>query len=247
LGLFSAISGIFAGNSQKKAVDKASTAQIAAYNRGIDLQQQQYETTRNDYMPYTQAGTVALGGYRDLLGVGGTASSIGELGATEAGRQAQAAAVDRLKADPFFQQNLADANENLLQTASASGGVRGGNTAGAIGQLSPALLQSYYQNALSGYGNLAQLGLGATGSVASAGLANANAATQLNSQIGQTQAQKYLTKGGINAATINNIGGFLDQAASSFIPGFGGGITAGSTAATNGASQSLIKSLGSIF
>lgn len=152
------------------------------------------------------------------------------------GADAQGLAVAGLKADPFFQQNLDDANTNLLQTASATGGVRGGNTAGAIGQLSPALLQQYYQNALSGYGNLASLGVGATGSVANAGLANANAATALNGQIGDSLASKYLTKGGINAATIGNIGSFLDQAASSFIPGAGGGAKGGFT-----------KALGSIF
>lgn len=208
MGLFSVISGIFGGKAQKKASDKATAAQTAAYNRGIDIQQHQYDTTRSDYMPYTLAGTKAIGGYGDLLGTNGA--------------DAQTTAVQGLQNSPFFQQNLADANENLLQTASATGGVRGGNTAGAVGQLSPQLLQQYYNNALSGYGNLAQLGLGATGSVASAGLSNANAATQLNGQIGQAQAANYLTKGGINAANWNNVGGFLDQAASAAIPGGGG-------------------------
>lgn len=209
MGLFSAIAGIFSGNSQKKAVDKASAAQLAAINRGIDLQQQQYDTTRNDYMPYTQAGVKAIGGYGDLLGTNGTA--------------AQGTAITGLESSPFYQQQLQDANTNLLQTASATGGVRGGNTAAAVGQLSPALLMQTYQNALSNYGNLAQLGLGATGSVASAGLSNANAQTTLNGDIGDTLAKKYLTKGGINAATINNFGAYADQASSALANIFGGG------------------------
>jgi len=208
LGLFSVIGGIFGGKAQKKASQKAMEAQTAAYNRGIDIQQQQYDTTRSDYMPYTLAGTKAIGGYGDLLGTNGA--------------DAQTTAVQGLQNSPFFQQNLADANENLLQTASATGGVRGGDTAGAVGQLSPQLLQQYYEKALSGYGNLAQLGLGATGSVASAGLSNANAATQLTGNIGQAQAANYLTKGGINAANWNNVGGFLDQAASAAMPGGSG-------------------------
>lgn len=208
MGLFSVISGIFGGNSQKKASEKAMTAQVAAQNRAIDIQQQQYNTTRADYMPYTLAGTKAIGGYGDLLGTNGT--------------DAQAAAVQGLEASPFFKQNLADANENLLQTASATGGVRGGNTAGAVGELSPQLLQQYYNMALSGYGNLAQLGLGATGSVASAGLSNANAASAGNVAIGQAQAANYLTKGGINAANWKNVGGYLDSAASAAMPGGSG-------------------------
>ncbi|KQM62678.1 hypothetical protein ASE75_13695 [Sphingomonas sp. Leaf17] len=233
MGLFSAIAGIFSGGAQKKASQQAMQAQTAAYNRGIDLQQQQYDTTRADYMPYTQAGVGALGQYGNLLGANGS--------------PAQLTAIEGLKATPFYQQSLDDANENLLQTASASGGVRGGNTAGAIGQISPAILAQYYQQALSGYGNLAQLGLGATGSVAGAGLANANAQTQLQGQIGNAQASNFLTKGGINAATINNIGGFLDQAASSFLPAGFGGISAGGTARTQGAAQSLIGSMPAIF
>lgn len=205
MGLFSVISGILGGKSQKKASQKAMDAQVAAQNRAIDIQQQQYDTTRSDYMPYTLAGTKAIGGYGDLLGTNGA--------------DAQTTAVQSLQNSPFFQQNLADANENLLQTASATGGVRGGNTAGAVGELSPQLLQQYYNNALSGYGNLAQLGLGATGSVTSAGLSNANAASAGNVAIGQAQAANYLTKGGINAANWKNVGGFLDDAAYAAIPG----------------------------
>jgi len=220
LGLFSVIGGIFGGKAQKKGIDKATAAQIDYANRSLAQSQQQYETTRNDYMPYTQAGTQAIGAYGNLLGANGA--------------DAQGAAVAGLKADPFFQQNLQDANTNLLQTASATGGVRGGNAAGAIGQLSPALLQSYYQNALSGYGNLAQLGLGATGSVASAGQANTQNTIGLNQGIGNALSSKYLTKAGINAGNINNVGGFLDNLATSFIPG-------------GGQASGIGKALGSIF
>lgn len=211
MGIFSVLSGIIGGNSMKKASQKAMQAQVDAANRGIDIQAKQYETTRNDYMPYTQAGVKAIEGYGNLLGTNGT--------------DAQATAVQGLEASPFFQQNLSDANENLLQTASATGGVRGGNTAGAIGELSPQLLQKYYDMAMSGFGNLAQLGFGATGSVANAGATNANAATDLNGQIGKFRAGNFLTKGGINAANWANAGKFADAAAKAAIPGGGGSLS----------------------
>jgi len=232
MGIFSVLTGIIGGNAQKKASQKAMQAQVDAANRGIDIQAKQYETTRNDYMPYTQAGVKAIGGYGDLIGSNGA--------------DAETKAVADLQNSPFFQQQLADANENLMQTASATGGVRGGNTAGAIGQLSPQLLAQYYQQAIGNFGNLAQLGLGATGSVANAGATNANAATALNGQIGGYQAGNFITKGGINAANWANFGKLADSAAS-FIPGFGGGITAAGTARTQGASLDLIKANGSIF
>lgn len=218
MGLFSVIGGIFGGGAQKKASQKAMQAQTDALNRATDIGNQQFQQTRQDYMPYTVAGTQAIGHYGDLVGNNGA--------------DAQGLAVQGLKADPFFQQNLTDANTNLLQTASATGGVRGGNTAGAVGQLSPQLLQAYYQNALQGYGGLAQMGLGATGNVANFGAANAQNAGQNAIGIGNAQASNYLTKGGINAAMFNNIGGFLDKAAS---------------AGTAGGGFSLNKALGSIF
>lgn len=218
MGLFSVIGGIFGGASQKKASQKAMQAQADALNRSTDIGNQQFQQTRADYMPYTQAGTAAIGRYGDLLGINGV--------------DKQQLGVNSLEQDPFFQQNLADANTNLLQTASATGGVRGGNTAGAVGQLSPQLLQSYYQQALTGAGNLAQIGLGATGNVAQFGAANAQNAGQNAIGIGNAQASNFLTKGGINAANFNNIGGFLDKAAS---------------AGTAGGGFSLSKALGSIF
>lgn len=207
MGLFSAIAGVFGGGAQKKASQKATDAQVAAINRGIDLQQQQYTTTRSDYMPYTDAGRAAIFSYGDLIGLNGI------------DKQSQATA--GLKASPFFDQELSDANENLLQTASATGGVRGGDTAGAIGQLSPALLQKYYDDALTRYGNLANLGLGATGSVAQLGANNAQSVSNLYGDVGTAQARNYLTKGGINAANFGNFGGILDKAGSSLLNGSG--------------------------
>ncbi len=233
MGLFSALAGIIGGNSQKKASQKASDAQIAAYNRGIDLQQKQYDTTRADYMPYTQAGTSAIGRIGDFQGLNGEA--------------AKDSAFVTLKDDPRYASLFTDGKEALLQNSSATGGLRGGNTEGALAQLSPDVLSRVYDMVLSGLGGTAQLGLGATGSVANAGLANANAATSLTGQIGQAKAANYLTKGGINAGNWANIGGALDQAASAFLPIGFGGITAASTAKTQGASLDLINANRSIF
>ena len=123
---------------------------------------------------------------------------------------------------------MADANENLLQTASATGGIRGGNTAGAIAQLAPDLLQKYAQQALSGYGNLAQLGLGAQGMVTQVGSNTADNVTSLLGQIGKTQAGNFISKGGINAANFTNFGKVLDSAAKAGLPGAGVGFSLGS-------------------
>ncbi|MDR6790790.1 hypothetical protein J2Y58_004173, partial [Sphingomonas sp. BE138] len=83
MGLFSAIAGIIGGGSQKKASQRATDALVAAYNRGIDTQNAFSQQVRQDYMPYTQAGTAAVGDYGDLLGINGDAAQATELPPSE--------------------------------------------------------------------------------------------------------------------------------------------------------------------
>lgn len=208
MGLFSFIGGLFGGGSQKKAAAQATQAQVDAYNRGIALQQQQYDQTRADYLPYTQAGVKAIGSVSDLLGLNGN--------------DAAQAGIHALKDGALYNSLFNNGQEALLQNASATGGLRGGNFQRASMDFGADVLANVYQNQLANLNGLAGLGVGATGSVANAGLANANAATQLNSQIGQAQANKYLANGRINAQNWANAGSFLDSIGSSFVPGGGG-------------------------
>lgn len=208
IGLFSFIGGLFGSGAQKKASDQATAAQVAATNRGIDLQNQQYQQTRNDYMPYTQAGTAAIGHYGDLIGNNGA--------------NAQSGMMAGLRDGPLYASMYRNGEESLLQNAAATGGLRGGNTERGLADFGADTFAKVYQDAVGNYGNLAGLGLGATGSVSGFGQQHANNVTGLYGDIGTAQARNYLTKGGINAANWNNFGSFLDQAASAGTP-FGGG------------------------
>lgn len=207
MGLFSFVGGLFGGGAQKKASQKATDALTAAYNRGIDLQNQQYQTTRQDYMPYTQAGVAAIGDYGDLLGTNGA--------------EAQAQGIEALKGSPLYSLLFNNGREALLQNASASGGLRGGDFQRASMDFGADTLGQVYGNQLSNLYNLSNLGLGATGSVANAGMNAANNVTSLVGNIGQAQATNYLTKGGINAANWQNAGSFLDGIAGAFAGGGG--------------------------
>ncbi|WP_394659890.1 hypothetical protein [uncultured Novosphingobium sp.] len=231
VGLFSFIGGLFGGGAQKKAANQAMQAQTAALNRAIDIGNQQFQQTRSDYMPYTQAGTAAIGDLSALLGLGG----LSELGATQAGRDRQAEAIAQLPQGPLYQSLYRNGEEALLQNAAATGGIRGGNTQRGLADFGSDVLANVYQNQLSNLSGVAGLGLGATGSVASFGANNANNAAGLTTQIGQAQANNYLARGRINAQGWQNAGSFLDSAISAGLPGAGGG------------GFSLSKALGSIF
>lgn len=236
VGLFSFIGGLFGGGEQKKAANQAMQAQTAALNRAIDIGNQQFQQTRSDYMPYTQAGTAAIGDIGKLLGLNvGPGYSIMETGATQAGQDDQAAAIEKLRLGPLYQSLYRNGEEALLQNAAATGGIRGGNTQRGLADFGSDVLANVYQNQLSNLSGVAGLGLGATGSVASFGANNANNAAGLTTQIGQAQANNYLARGRINAQNWSNAGSFLDNAVSAGLGGAGGG------------GFSLGKALGSIF
>lgn len=223
MGLFSFIGGLFGGGSQKKASQQATDAMVAAYNRGIDVQDKQYQQTRQDYMPYTQAGNNAVTSLDGLIRAAyGDPTQGRPTVATGEMTSAQADLESRLKGTPLYQSLFRNGEEAILQNASATGGLRGGNTARGLADFGSDTLLNVYNNQLSNLYGLANLGIGATGSVANAGANNANNTTALLGNIGQAQAANYLTKGGINARNWQNAGSFLDGVAGAF--GGGGGV-----------------------
>lgn len=217
MGLFSFVGSLLGGGSAKKASRRAERAMVDAYNRGIDTQNQQFQQTREDFEPYRQAGVTGLGQLGDLVGIGGG--------------EKQNAAIEALKASPFYQQLFGAGEEALLQTAAATGGLRGGNTQGALADFGRDTLMATIERQLASLGGLAGMGMGATESVANFGQQRANNVTGLLGQIGGAKASGALTRGGINAQMWNNAGAFADQAAAAaagaFMPGAGAGGGAG--------------------
>jgi hypothetical protein len=248
MGLFSLIGGLFGSGSQKKAANQAMQAQTAALNRAIDIGNQQFQQTRADYMPYTRAGTAAIDDISKLLGLNfGPGYSITETGATEAGQEAQQAAIEKLRLGPLYQSLYRNGEEALLQNAAATGGIRGGNTQRGLADFGSDVLANVYQNTISNLNDVSRLGLGATGSVASFGANNANSAAGLTTQIGQAQANNYLARGRINAQNWQNAGSFLDSFSSSILPTSWLGKSAAAVSRLNAPAQALISQNPSIF
>lgn len=176
--------------------------------KGIDAETGFGQQARTDYAPYTGLGASAVGPLGDLLGLNGP--------------EAAQKAMDALKASPMFTSLFNTGQEAVLQNASATGGVRGGNTQGALYELGSNTLSQLVSDQLSRLGGVANLGASATGAQTAAGSHVADAIAALFGKQGDAQASKYLTKGGINSQNWNNAGGFLDSAVSAFLPGGGG-------------------------
>ena len=205
--------GVQAGASRD-----AMLAKLNASNISDQQYKDAYAKIEAGFTPYTDAGLAALMGQQDLLGMNGT--------------QAQTQAFQGIEGGQY--KELAKQGEDaLLQNASATGGVRGGNVAGALAQFRPSMLQALIDkqfNNLSGIrdtgynaqGKLAgyQSNLGedlATGARARGGFTAENDINQGNigakyyTDVGRFTSENDINQGQYGAQSAADIGGFNAQ------------------------------------
>lgn len=117
------------------------------------------------------------------------------------GPEKQRLALEGIKNSSQFTELAKQGEEGILQNASATGGLRGGNTQGALAQFRPALLNAMIDSQFNKLGSITQIGQASAAGQASAGLqTGANVANLLQDQ-GAAQAGKYLAQG----QAVNNI------------------------------------------
>lgn len=166
-----------------------------------------------DMAKFGQYHYAADGSRRDLTpyNVGGSAG----------GADAQAAAIAQLQASPAYQSLYRNGQEAVLQNASATGGLRGGNVNTSLANFGADTLTQTINDQLQRLGGLTGAGLSATGTAAQVGQ---NAATQVGNIFGtqgQVASGGILTRGGLTAKQIGNIGGIADSVAGA-VSGRGG-------------------------
>lgn len=219
-GVVGAVGSTVAAGQSAKAANRASDAQSQAAYAQLDQQQAQFDKIRELLQPYVTSGTQANSALGNLLGINGN----GE----------QQAAITGLQKSPLYQSQLQAGQNAILQNASATGGLRGGNVQAALGKYAPALLSSTIQNQVQNLGGLSSQGLTAAGGVSSglSGLSQANSSAL--QQIGAAQAGGALGTGNAYAGLANNVAGLGGTLAGYFGNQFGGG--SGNLFATNGVS-----------
>lgn len=124
---------------------------------------------------------------------------------------AQRAAIAKIENGAQFGQLVKQGEYGLLANASATGGLRGGDTASALAQFRPAMLQSLIQQQLANYGGIAANGQNAA---AQTGAAAQNAGAQVNQALGDkgaAQAGSALAAGqawsNAGSGILNTLGG----------------------------------------
>jgi hypothetical protein len=186
------VGGQLIGGSSSQS---ASNDQVNAANEAIQAMQQQFAQTRSDLLPWLTAGSSALGPMQALLGIGGA--------------DAQQSAINNLENGPMFQSMMRNGQEAILGNASATGGLRGGNTQGALFNLGQDALAQVIQQQFNNLGMLSGQGLGAGSSLGQFGAENAANIADLLGQRGAAQAGGALANGQMWGGIANGIGGLF--------------------------------------
>jgi hypothetical protein len=166
---------------QSNAASQASSAQIVSADRGISEQRRQFNEVQKLLAPFVTGGTTAFGQQMALTGA--------------AGADAQRAAIQAIEQGPEFTALARQGENAILQQASATGGLRGGNVQGALAQFRPQILSGLIEQQYSRLGGLATAGQNAAAGVGTAGMQTGQNISSLMQQQGAARAGSALAQG----------------------------------------------------
>lgn len=192
------------------AAKEAAAAQAAGTEAGIAEQRRQFDTAQGLLSPYVEAGTGALEQQQALSGA--------------LGPEAQAAAYQSVQGSPGFQSALQQGETSILQNAAATGGVRGGNTQGALAQYSPQLLSQAIDQRYSQLGGLAGMGQASAAGLASGGMGMGQSISNAMMNQGNAEAGNILGQYNLQKGFVGDIFGGLTNLAGLGINAAGAGI-----------------------
>lgn len=184
------VGGAVSANAQKKSAQGAANAQAASAQQGIEAQERQFQAITEMLAPYRLGGEKAFGAQQNLLGLNGDG--------------AQSAAIAALQGSPQFTAALQQGENSILQNASATGGLRGGNTQAALAQFSPQLLAQTINDQYTRLGGVSAMGQNAAAQTGTFGQASANNVSGLLQQQGAAYAGGALARGQATSNLANS-------------------------------------------
>lgn len=229
-GVATAIIGgaVVGGIATSLAAGKAAKAQGKASDASIAEQRAQFEAMQRTLKPYVDAGSPAL---RQLASYSDVAQpALEEQQALNGmlGPQAQQDAINRIEQSPLYMEQVRQGENAMLQNASATGGLRGGNTQAALAQFRPAVLSQMIEDKYSKLGgmvdfggnaaqNLATMGQASGAGVGAAGMNMASNIGNAQMAAGDARAQAALAQG----QAWGNVGGAVSYLGGMGAQGYG--------------------------
>ena len=189
------IGSVAAGRAQSRAARRATQAQERQAQMSIAEQRRQFNVVQQLFQPYVQAGTGTLAQQLNLIGAGGP--------------EAQQTAIDAIRMGPEYQQLVQAGEEAILQNASATGGLRGGNVQRSLAEFRPQVLSNLINQQYSRLGGITQLGQASAAGQAAQGSAISANISQLQADQGTAMAQSILAQGQARANMFGNVAGAI--------------------------------------
>ena len=149
----------FGSYHQAAEAKGAANTQAAKIGEGIEAQKAASELARQDLQPFVQQGLDAYSGLQPFIQGGQDAYGQQRAAIGLDGPEAQQAYIDQLEQSPYMQAMMQQGENALLQNASATGGLRGGNTQEALMRMRPEMMQAYMDQQYGRLGGLAGVGL----------------------------------------------------------------------------------------
>lgn len=187
-------SAVIGGAVSMNAASKAGKAQVQAADRSAEEQRAAREEMRTLLNPYVSAGIPALQEQMGALGLYGP--------------QMQQEYFTEQEKSPIFQGLARQQEEAILQNASATGGLRGGNVQGALAQFRPALLNQFLEQQYGRLSGLTNLGQNSAAGVGAAGMQSATQIGNAYTQAGQARAGSALGQANAFNQALGTITGF---------------------------------------
>ncbi len=206
-GLIVGGTSLASGALQSKGAKKAGQLQYDASMAGVAETRAAREELRTLLQPYAAAGTPALQQQMAALGLSGP--------------EAQAEYVAAQEQSPIFQALAQQGEQAMLQNASATGGLRGGNVQGALAQFRPQLLNQFLEQQYNRLGGMTALGQQSAAGVGTSGMQAAGSIADILAQGGAARAGATLGAGQAWGNVLSLPAQFAGMAYGAGQPGFG--------------------------
>jgi hypothetical protein len=138
------VGGITGAKQSAKGAAKAAQTQSNSADKAIAEARAARDEARTGLAPYSDAGAKAIAQQMGLIGLNGT--------------EAQTTAINGLLTGPEYTTSVRQGEEAILQNASATGGLRGGNTNNSLANFRADLLASVFNNQVGRLSQVASLG-----------------------------------------------------------------------------------------
>ena len=210
------VGGITGAKQAGQAAERAGQVQAGAAEAGIAENRRQFDKLVELMSTYVAVGAPGIEGMKPFQEAGIKAFDQQQALSGLLGEARQREEIDKLSRSAEFQALTSQGEEALLQRASATGGLRGGNIQAALAQFRPQMLSQQIETQLGRLGGfagtsldisdrLAAMGQAAAAGQAAAGMGSAGSIGTLLGQAGAARAGGIMGKGSIVGQTFGDM------------------------------------------